>query len=53
MKRLRQVVLSHRHRPAAGIVSALERAIGGFTSTRAQFDDIAIVVAGRQRAEVA
>lgn len=49
MKRLKQVILDQRHRPASGMINALERAIGGFTSTRAQFDDIAIVIVGRHR----
>jgi sigma-B regulation protein RsbU (phosphoserine phosphatase) len=47
MERLRRVVLEHRHVSAAGIVTAIERAIGEFTGATAQFDDIAIMIAKR------
>jgi sigma-B regulation protein RsbU (phosphoserine phosphatase) len=47
MERLRRVVLEHRHASAAGIVVAIERAIGEFTGATAQFDDIAIMIAKR------
>jgi serine phosphatase RsbU (regulator of sigma subunit) len=48
MDRLCNAVLDHRHKPAPGIVTALEGTIGGFTQTTAQFDDIAMVLIRRQ-----
>jgi serine phosphatase RsbU (regulator of sigma subunit) len=47
MERLRRVVLEHRNASAAGILDAIERAIGEFIGTTAQFDDIAIMIAKR------
>jgi serine phosphatase RsbU (regulator of sigma subunit)/signal transduction histidine kinase len=47
MERLQQVMLEHRHLPAADIIPALEQTIDRFTGSAAQFDDVAIVVAKR------
>jgi sigma-B regulation protein RsbU (phosphoserine phosphatase) len=47
LARLRRVVLAHRHAPATGIVAALERAVGEFAGSSAQFDDMAMVIARR------
>jgi sigma-B regulation protein RsbU (phosphoserine phosphatase) len=48
MERLRRVILAHQHESAAGILAALERAIGEFTGAMPQFDDIAILIAKRR-----
>jgi len=45
MERLRRVILENRHAPAAGIVAAIEGAIGAFTGATEQFDDIAMMIA--------
>jgi len=47
MERLRRVILEHRRAPAAGIVAAIEGAIGEFTGATEQFDDIAMMIAKR------
>jgi sigma-B regulation protein RsbU (phosphoserine phosphatase) len=44
MDRLQRVILEHRDAPAAGLVAALEGAIGDFAGSTAPFDDIAVVV---------
>jgi len=44
MDRLQRVILEHRDAPAAGLVAALEGAIGDFAASAAPFDDIAVVV---------
>ena len=44
MDRLQRVILEHRDAPAAGLVVALEGAIGDFAASAAPFDDIAVVV---------
>ena len=44
MERVQQVMLDHRHEPAADIVAALEQAIGDFAGSAAPFDDMAMVV---------
>jgi sigma-B regulation protein RsbU (phosphoserine phosphatase) len=48
MERLRRVILENRHAPAAGIVAAIEGAIGEFTGATEQFDDIAMMIAKRR-----
>jgi sigma-B regulation protein RsbU (phosphoserine phosphatase) len=48
MERVRRVLLNYRNVPAVHVVTALDRAIAGFTGATAQFDDIAMVVVRRQ-----
>jgi sigma-B regulation protein RsbU (phosphoserine phosphatase) len=48
MHRLRRVIQEHRQASAAGFLEALEDAIGEFTGSAPQFDDIAIVIAKRR-----
>ena len=50
MERLQRVVLDHQHAHAAGLVAALEAAIGDFAGASAPFDDVAILVVRRDAA---
>jgi sigma-B regulation protein RsbU (phosphoserine phosphatase) len=47
VKRLQAVVAQNRTAPAAGLLSALERALDEFTGAAAPFDDLTLVIARR------
>jgi sigma-B regulation protein RsbU (phosphoserine phosphatase) len=47
IERFEQIVLDHRHMPAAEIAAAVVRAVDDFSGSEEPFDDVAIVVVKR------